>query len=123
MKLNRSYTQWESIGYLTANSDFSGSSQRFRSIFKSGYYYAKFDSSTDCWHFTQESSGNRRYPHYTVNYTGEDGGITEPNEHFTYAQGERIYASSLRTSSAASDFNERLDQIAIDYPSVLDYKV
>jgi hypothetical protein len=52
-KLSRDYTEWEEIGYLEGNYDFSESDPRFQAIFASGNYYAKYDPNSDFWMFTK----------------------------------------------------------------------
>lgn len=121
-KLNRNWTDWEYLGWLTGNNDFYHSDARFQEMFSSGYYYAKFNPDDDTWMFTKEAYGDKRYPHYTATF---DGAYTS-NEHFTYDElwrnrKARINASNLRRSDTKEHFIELLDEVVSDYPSVKDY--
>jgi hypothetical protein len=104
------YVSWTDVGYLTGNVDFAQSDIRFQNMFAPGDYYAIYEQTNDCWHFTMRNSGEFRYPHYTVNYTGN--GAETKNEHFTYKLGKeskRIFASNVpQNSSKAKDFINKI---------------
>ena len=120
-RLNRRYTDWTYIGFLTGSFDFPESCQQFQEMLAPGEYWAKYDQNKDVWFFTKEPSGDFRYPHYTIEYTGN--GSETKNEHFTYARDMHISASSLPKRDVRNRFNSELDRVASSYPEVRDYYV